>query len=82
VNVKTALVLGAAITLGIAPLSCGDDSDVEEPGVPNPASVHCEERGGTVEIETSEDGSQVGYCVLPSGERIEEWELYRRDNDG
>jgi putative hemolysin len=45
-------------------------------GLANPASVYCVERGGEVEI-VDEAGGQVGYCLLPDGTRIEEWELYR-----
>lgn len=44
--------------------------------IANPASVYCEEQGGTVDIVDESDG-QVGYCVLPDGTRIEEWEYFR-----
>ena len=45
-------------------------------GLANPASVFCVEQGGTLEIVDEADG-QVGYCNLPDGQRIEEWEYYR-----
>lgn len=48
-------------------------------GLANPASVYCRDTGGTLEIVDSTEG-QIGYCILPSGEKIEEWTLYRRDN--
>lgn len=67
------------IVLLLAVASCGDDADNDGPGLPNPASVYCEEQGGTLEIVTGDTGGQVGICVLPNGERIEEWELFRRD---
>ena len=58
---------------------CGDD-DVDPSdtttGLANPASVYCEEQGGTVEIVDEPDG-QVGYCNLPDGTRVEEWEYFR-----
>ena len=44
--------------------------------IANPASVHCEEQGGTLEIRTAEDGSQSGYCILSDIE-CEEWAFYR-----
>lgn len=47
--------------------------------IANPASVFCVEQGGTVEIVDEADG-QVGYCNLPDGTRIEEWEYYRAQN--
>lgn len=71
-------------------VGCGSDSEpldttplttvspsTESPGLANPASVYCVEQGGTVEIETAEDGSQSGICVLPDGTRVDEWEYFR-----
>jgi len=48
-------------------------------GMANPASVYCVKQGGKLDIVKTDKG-EVGYCTLPSGERIEEWALYRRDN--
>ena len=45
----------------------------------NPASVYCEQIVGKLDF-VKEPGGEVGYCTLPSGERIEEWTLYRRDH--
>ncbi len=45
----------------------------------NPASTYCVSLGGKVDIEKQAEG-EVGYCSLPSGERIEEWSLYRKDH--
>ncbi len=61
-------------------IGCGGDDAPETttPGLPNPASVHCEDQGGQVEIVDEPDG-QVGYCLLPDGRRIEEWELFRSE---
>lgn len=76
----------ATMVVALALAGCGDD-DGDEPGggdttVPqmaNPASVYCEEQGGTVEMVEEADGT-VGYCNLPDGTRIEEWEYYRQAN--
>jgi putative hemolysin len=46
------------------------------PGLANPASEYCVQQGGQVEIVDAADG-QVGYCQLPDGTRIEEWEFFR-----
>ena len=35
-----------------------------KPGVPNPTSVYCEERGGRLEIRTGDDGRQYGVCIF------------------
>jgi uncharacterized protein len=67
------MVLAAGLVAGAG---CGDDDGDEDVQLPNPASVYCEEQGGTVELVEEEDGV-VGYCELPDGTRIEEWELYR-----
>ncbi len=48
-----------------------------QPGVPNPASVYCQEQGGTLEIRTAADGGQTGYCIFPDGSECEEWAFFR-----
>jgi putative hemolysin len=45
-------------------------------GLANPASVYCVKQGGRVEI-VDQAGGQVGYCNLPDGTRVDEWEYYR-----
>lgn len=47
------------------------------PNMPNPASVYCEENGNKLEIQTAEDGSQSGICVLPDGSECDEWAYFR-----
>jgi uncharacterized protein len=63
--------------------ACGSDAEPSEMtsdvGIANPASVFCVEQGGTVEI-VDEAAGQVGYCNLPEGTRIEEWEYFRSQN--
>ena len=41
------------------------------PGLPNPASAHCAEQGGKLEIRTEARG-EVGYCLFPDGSECEE----------
>ncbi len=43
----------------------------------NPASVHCIDDGGSLEIRTAQDGSQAGYCIFENGSECEEWAFYR-----
>jgi putative hemolysin len=45
----------------------------------NPASVHCGEQGGTLDIRTDADGGQVGYCQFDDGSECEEWAFFRGD---
>ncbi len=46
-------------------------------GVPNPASVYCEQNGNKLEIRTAADGSQSGVCVFPDGSTCDEWAYFR-----
>ena len=46
-------------------------------GLPNPASVYCEEQGGKVDIRTATDGSQSGFCIFPDGSECDEWAFFR-----
>jgi putative hemolysin len=56
-----------------------DDGDTAtEAGLANPASVFCEENGGTIPIIADAAGNQSGICSLPDGTQIEEWEYWRQ----
>lgn len=48
-------------------------------GMGNPASQYCAERGGQLEIRAEQAG-EAGYCHLPDGSVLEEWQLYRGKN--
>lgn len=47
--------------------------------IANPASEHCVNKGGKIEILKDESGEK-SMCHLPDGTIVEEWELFRRDN--
>ncbi len=66
-----------AIALAIASCSNGDEPEDTSAGVPNPASVYCEEQGGTVDIRTDNGGGQYGVCVFADGTEVEEWAYFR-----
>lgn len=87
---KTTLILGITMaTLSLAACS-GDDAPAttnapaatDAPAAPgdaqigNPASQYCVDQGGTLEL-VDETAGQVGYCNLPDGTRVEEWEYFR-----
>jgi hypothetical protein len=44
--------------------------------IANPASVHCEEQGGKLELR-EEPGGTIGVCVFEDGSRCEEWRFLR-----
>jgi putative hemolysin len=50
---------------------------VREVGIPNPASVFCEEQGGRLDLRTDETGGQYGVCMFENGSECEEWAFYR-----
>lgn len=57
-----------------------DDTTAKVIGIPNPASAHCIAQGGRIEIRSGPDG-QTGYCHLPDGRVIEEWQLFRESRN-
>lgn len=71
---RVTVVLGSILLCG-----CVAEPAEETPqkvGIANPASEYCVAQGGEVEIRDNADG-QVGYCHLPDGTVVEEWEFFR-----
>jgi putative hemolysin len=46
-------------------------------GLPNPASVFCQEQGFRHELRTDATSSQSGICHFPDGSQCDEWAYYR-----
>ncbi len=63
----------------LALAACSIHEEAAMANMSNPASDYCLALDGKLEIVTGPDGQQ-GICTLPSGEVIEEWELYRREH--
>lgn len=55
-----------------------EKTDEEEIQIANPASVYCEEEGGTLEIRETVDG-QRGFCLFEDGSECDEWDFFRLD---
>jgi putative hemolysin len=81
---KTTRLIAAVLMAGSLMVACGGDDapvstnpPISDGGaqVANPASQYCIDQGGTLEI-VDETAGQVGYCNLPDGTRIEEWEYF------
>lgn len=72
------LFIICTVFLSISACSSTPNKDVSLPkiGMHNPASQYCIEQGGQLEIRNEANG-QVGYCKLPNGKVVEEWELFR-----
>jgi hypothetical protein len=56
---------------------CGPGQATGSSQLANPASVFCEDQGGTVEIRTAADGSQQGFCLFADGTECDEWAFFR-----
>jgi len=52
-------------------------TDMPLAGIPNPASVYCEQNRNKLEIQTASGGSQSGVCVFPDGSTCDEWAYFR-----
>ena len=52
-------------------------SPTPEANMPNPASVHCEQNGGQVELRQDATGGVIGVCVFPDGSECDEWAYFR-----
>jgi putative hemolysin len=74
---RMSMILPALLALALLAGACGGDDNPNQSGLPNPASVYCEEQGGTSVTRTAADGSQSGVCVFPNGSEYDEWALYR-----
>ncbi|WP_306886270.1 putative hemolysin [Amorphus orientalis] len=59
----------------------GDAPQSPRTGLANPASVYCLEQGGEL-VPVDTPAGVSNDCVLPNGETIDEWTLYRRDHSG
>jgi putative hemolysin len=71
--------IGLIGLVGLVAASCGSHQPTPTavPLLPNPASVHCEQNGGTLELRTADDGSVSGVCVFDDGSECDEWAFYR-----
>jgi putative hemolysin len=79
---RPALVPGMMLTfLALAGCEHHDETQIRpiRPlSMPNPASLYCVKRGGTLTIKNTEKG-QTGYCTLPDGTVEEQWALFRKN---
>jgi uncharacterized protein len=66
----------ALLTVALA--GCADTPrDTDDVGLPNPASEHCVDQGGQLDIREDTRGDQYGVCVFDDGSECDEWAYYR-----
>ena len=70
-------LLICCLTAACGAAASGQPTSASPAEIPNPASVNCEENGGTLEIRTAADGSQSGACVFADGSECDEWAFFR-----
>ena len=70
------LAVGAWVLAGCRP-EAPEPTAVPAAGLANPASVHCEEEGGRLELRTDASGGQYGVCIFEDGSECEEWAFFR-----
>lgn len=73
------------ITLSLMVLilqACAPHSDGQQRlAMRNPASVWCLQRSGElIQSSAQGDSDSTHYCLLPDGERVEQWALFHRDH--
>ncbi len=72
-----ALLLSGASCQRTAVEPMTGEENQPQAGLANPASVHCEEQGGRLEIRTGDDGGQTGFCIFADSSECEEWSYFR-----
>jgi putative hemolysin len=74
------IVIGLLLTatlLGACAAPTPEPDTQPSVGVPNPASVNCEDKGGQVLIEKRGDGGEYGICIFEDNMQCEEWAFMR-----
>jgi uncharacterized protein len=74
-HIATALALMAVALPGCA----STPTETDNVGLPNPASEHCVEQGGRLDIRENTGDDQYGVCVFDDGSECDEWAFYRGD---
>lgn len=49
-------------------------------GAANPASVYCQQQGGTSNTLKDNTGAEYAVCNLPNGRIVEEWQFFRENH--
>jgi putative hemolysin len=71
------ITLAVILALSLVACSGSDEGTDDGAGLSNPASVYCEEQGGTLQFRQDESGGTYGVCVFDDGSECEEWAFYR-----
>ncbi len=68
------MLVGLAFSVSCNPAKI---SPTTQANIPNPASVHCEQNGGKLDLQQDASGGAAGACVFPDGSECDEWAYFR-----
>src|SRR5512135_1279952 len=68
------MLIGIAFSASCNPAKI---SPTTQANMPNPASVHCEQNGGKLDLSQDASGGAAGACVFPDGSECDEWVYFR-----
>ncbi len=69
--------IASLMLLALLATGCSDGDPTEDTaGMANPASEHCIEQGGDLDIRKDAEGNESGYCVFADGTEVEEWAYF------
>ncbi|HNB55024.1 MAG TPA: DUF333 domain-containing protein [Anaerolineales bacterium] len=71
-TIKLILALSLLSLLALFVAACSAEPKAD---MPNPASVNCTDKGGTLTIEKDGSGGEYGVCVFEDNRQCEEWAL-------
>jgi putative hemolysin len=79
--VRNLLLVASMLLSLLGAASCDGSQPVPEPeqSLGNPASVYCEEQGGTLEFRQDATGGTAGICLFSDGSECDEWAYYRNE---
>ena len=76
---KLLFVMVFCVSLFFSACSPQIDTPTSQADMPNPASVFCEENGGTLELRSDASGAVQGVCVFPDGSECDEWAYFHAE---
>ncbi len=68
-----------AVVIILIATACTPKVPTSEASIPNPASVFCEENGGTLDLRSDAAGNVQGICIFSDGSECDEWAYYRKE---
>ncbi len=68
---------GSATPTAVPPTSAPAAQPTTSAGIPNPASVYCEQSGGKLDLRHDAQSGTFGVCVFPDKSECDEWAFYR-----